>query len=169
MKFLRPLFLLLTLMAPVFGQYDRAEIVSVRAGRSEARVGCLVFHADQATLNHDTGELALRGRVHVTLPAREDHSVVRYGEGVMVTSEPIGLTADRITVKNGLLQAWGNIVILPTDKDLAKVQLRGDEFYIYLRIGDATLKGNVRPSGLPEIDTRFNRSVRTFFPPDIIK
>jgi hypothetical protein len=167
--FLRPLILLAALLVPAFGQYDRAEIVSVRAGRTEARVGCLLFHADQATLNSETGELALRGRVHVTLPAREDHTVVRYGAGVMVTGDPIGLTADRITVKNGLLQASGNIVLLPTDTDLAKVQLRGDEFYIYLRIGDATLKGNVRPSGFPVIDTRFDRSRRPFFPPDIIK
>jgi hypothetical protein len=167
--FLRPLILLAALAAPALAQYDRAEIVSARAGRAEARVGCLIFHADQATLNPDTGELALRGRVHVTLPAREDHTVVRYGAGVIVTGDPLGLTADRITVKNGLLQASGNIVIVPTDTDLAKVQLRGDELYLYLRIGDATLKGNVRPTGFPTTDSRFNQPRRTFFPPDIIK
>ncbi|MEI9972148.1 MAG: hypothetical protein WDO73_08865 [Ignavibacteriota bacterium] len=144
----RPLFLLFTLLAPAFCQFDRAELVSTRPGRAEARVGCLIFHSDGAALNRDTGELAMRGHVHVTLPAREDHSVVRYGTGVVITDQAMGLTADRITVKNGLLQASGNIVVVPTDPELAKVQLRSDEMYMYLRIGDATLKGNVRPIGI---------------------
>ena len=39
--------------------------------------------------------------------------------------------------------------MVPVDPELAKVQLRGDELYMYLKIGDATLRGNVRPTGIP--------------------
>lgn len=168
MKLSRPLFLLAMLVAPAFGQLDRAELVSARSGRAEARVGSLVLHADEATLNRDTGELAMRGHVHVTLPARDDHSVVRYGSGVMLTDQAIGLTADRVTVKNGLLQASGNIVVVPTDPELPKVRLRGDEMFMYLRIGDATLRGNVKTVGFdPPIGIQ--RDSKMFFPPEIIK
>jgi hypothetical protein len=167
----RPLFLLSILLAPAFGQFDQPELVSARPGRAQARVGCVVLHADEATLNRDTGELAMRGHVHVTLPAREDHSVVRYGTGVLLTDQPIGLAADRLTVKNGLLQASGNIVVVPTDPELPKVQLRGDEMYMYLRIADATLRGNIRPIGItaPISLPRPLIGPRTIFPPDIIK
>jgi hypothetical protein len=97
--------------------------------------------------------------------------VVRYGVGVLLTDQPIGLTADRLTVKNGLLQASGNIVVVPVDPELPKVQLRGDELYMYLNIGDATLRGNVRPSGIadPPGDPRFRFPNSRVFPPDIVK
>jgi hypothetical protein len=166
-RLLRPLFLLLFYIAAAFGQSDRVELVSAKPGHAEAKAFGLILHADEATLNHDTGELCMRGHVHVTLPAREDHTVVRYGAGVLLTDQPIGLTADRLTVKNWLLQASGNIVVVPVDPELPKVQLRGDEMYMFLRIADATLRGNVRPSGLPA-ETRTN--LRNYImPPDIIK
>ena len=167
----RPLFLLSILLFPAFGQTDRVDLVSDKPGHAEAKVFGLVLHADEASLNHDTGELAMRGHVHVTLPAREDHTVVRYGTGVLLTNQPIGLTADRLTVKNGLLQASGNIVVVPVDPELPKVQLRGDEIYMLLRIADATVRGNVRPVNLPVQDTirRLPFAPRVFFPPEIIK
>jgi lipopolysaccharide export system protein LptA len=167
-KLSRPLFLLSILVAPAFGQLDRAELVSARSGRAEAKVGSMVLHADEATLNRDTGELSMRGHVRVILPAREDHSVVRYGSGVILTDQAIGLTADRLTVKNGLLQASGNIVVLPTDPELPKVQLRGDEMYMYLKIGDATLRGNVKTVGF-DPPVGIQRETKMFFPPEIIK
>lgn len=167
MKLLRSISLLPILLVPAFCQTDRVDLVSDKPGRAEAKVSGLVIHADEVTLNRETGELQMRGHVHVTLPAREDHSVVRYGNGVLLTDQPIGLTADRVTVKNGLLEASGNIVVVPVDPELPKVQLRGDELYMDLKIGDATLRGNVRSSGIPE------RGIRSFsgrdFPPDIIK
>jgi hypothetical protein len=148
-KLPRPFFLVAILLLPAFAQSDRVELVSDKSGHAVAKVLGLILQADEATLNRETGELAMRGHVHAVLPAREDHSVVRYGTGVVLTDQPIGLTADRLTVKNSLLQAAGNIVVVPSDPELPKVQLRGDELFMYLKIGDATLKGNVRLSGMP--------------------
>lgn len=167
MRLPRHLFLVTILLLPAFAQSDRVELLSDKPGRAEAKVLGVVLHADEATLNRETGELAMRGHVHVMLPAREDHSVVRYGTGVVLTDQPIGLTADRLTVKNALLQASGNVVVVPADPELPKVQLRGDELFMYLKIADATLKGNVRPSGFPAPATF--RTYEHIFPPDIIK
>jgi hypothetical protein len=166
-KLPRPLFLLALLLLPTFGQTDRVDLISDKPGHAEAKVMGLVLHADEATFNRETGELAMRGHVHATLPAREDHTVVRYGTGVILTAEPIGLMADRLTVKNGFLQASGNIVVVPVDPELPKVQLRGDEIYMYLKIADATLSGNVRPSGIPDPQKIIRRQV--IMPPEIIK
>ena len=157
--------LLLLLLAPAFAQNDRVELVSDKPGRAEAKVSGLMLRADEATLNRETGELQMRGHVHILLPAREDHTAVRYGTGVLVTDQPIGLTADRVRVKNGLLEASGNIIVLPVDEKLPRVQLKGDELSMFLKIGDATLRGNVRPSGIPEPGRRSSPE----FPPEIIK
>ena len=166
----RPVFLLPILAAAAFAQSDRVDLISDKPGHAEAKVSGLVLRADEATLNRENGALTMRGHVHVTLPAREDHTVIRYGTGVLLTDQPIGLTADRLTVKNGLLEASGNIVVVPVDPELPRVQLRGDEIYMYLRIADATLRGNVRPSGIPAVPDRPALFVpRRAFPPDIIK
>ena len=167
MNWQRSVVLLTILTAPMFAQNDRVEIVSNRPGHAEAKVFGLVLHADEAALNRDTGELVLRGHVHATLPAREDHTVVRYGAGVLLTAQPLGLTADRLRVKNGLLEASGNIVVVPVDPDLPKAQLRGDEIAMFLRIGDATLRGNVRTVNCPQPSV--NRRTQRIFPPDIIR
>ncbi|HUB80109.1 MAG TPA: hypothetical protein VMB03_14990 [Bryobacteraceae bacterium] len=163
---MRPLslFLLPVFLVPAFCQTDRADLISDKPGLAEAKMAGLVLRADSATLDRETGELKMRGHVRVTLPARADHTVVRYGKGVMITQQPIGLTADQVRVKDGLLEASGNLVLVPADPDLAKVQLRSDEMSMFLRIGDATLRGNIRPSGLPE---RGRGSVE--FPPEVIK
>ena len=165
MRFPRPLFLVTILLLPAFAQSDRVELVSDKPGHAAAKVLGLVLHADEATLNRETGELVMRGHVHAMLPAREDHSVMRYGTGVVLTDQPIGLTADRLTVKNSLLQASGNIVVVPSDPELPKVQLRGDELFMYLKIGDATIKGNVRLSGFRDPRSRGGVDM----PPEIIK
>jgi hypothetical protein len=164
LKLLRSLSLLPILLVPALCQTDRVDVLSDKPGRAEAKVSGLVLRADEATVNRETGELKMRGHVHVTLPAREDHTAVRYGTGVLLTKQPIGLTADQVTVKNGLLEASGNLVLAPVDPDLSKAQLRGDEMYMYLKIADATLRGNVRVSG---ISGRHGGSVE--FPPEIIK
>jgi hypothetical protein len=166
-KLPRSLFLATILLLPAFAQSDRVELLSDKPGHAEAKVLGVVLHADEAPLNRETGELAMRGHVHVVLPAREDHSVVRYGTGVLLTDQPIGLTADRLTVKDGLLQASGHIVVVPADPELPNVQLRGDELFMYLKIADATLKGNLRPNGFPAPAT--TRAFEHVFPPDIIK
>jgi hypothetical protein len=163
-RLLWSLFLPSMLLVPAFCQTERVDLISDKPGRAEAKVSGLVLRADAATLNHENGELKMRGHVHVTLPAREDHTVVRYGKGVLLTKQPIGLTADQVTVKNGLLEASGNLVLVPVDPDLGKVQLQSDGMYMYLNIGDATMRGNVRASGVAE---GHRGSVE--FPPEIIK
>jgi hypothetical protein len=153
-----------SLLVPAFRQTDRVDLVSDKPGRAEAKVSGLVLRADAVSLNRETGELKLRGHVHVILPAREDHTVVRYGNGVLLTKQSIGLTADQVTVKNGLLEASGNLVLVPADAELGKVQLQSDEMYMYLKIGDATMQGNIRPSG---VSGGHHGSLE--FPPEIIK
>ena len=167
MKLLSWLSLLPIFLAPAWGQIDHVDLVADKPGHARAEVAGLILQADEGALNKETGQLAMRGHVHVTLPAREDHTVVRYGAGVLLTDQVIGLTADQVTVKSGLLQASGNIVVVPVDPELSKVQLRGDELYMYLKIGDATLRGNVRPTGIPE--PRSYPRYFHIFPPDIIK
>jgi hypothetical protein len=163
-ELLRSLFLLPILLVPAFCQTDHVDLISDKPGRAEAKVSGLVLRADEATLNRETGELRMRGHVHVTLPAREDHTVLRYDKRVLLTKQPIGLTANQVAVKNGLLEASGNLVLVPVAPDLTKVELRGDEMYMYLKIADATLRGNVRSSGISE---GHRGSVE--FPPEIIK
>jgi hypothetical protein len=165
LKLLRSLSLLPILLVPALCQTDRVDVLSDKPGRAEAKVSGLVLRADEATLNRETGELKMRGHVHVTLPARADHTVLRYGTGVLLTDKPIGLTADQVTVKNGLLEASGNLVLVPVDPDLPKAQLRSDEMYMYLKIADATLRGNIRPSGVVDRHGRGGAE----FPPEIIK
>lgn len=162
-------FLLAMLLAPAFAQNDRVDLISDKPGHAEARVFGLVLHAEEARLNPESGELVMRGHVHATLPAREDHTVVRYGAGVVLTNQPIGLTADRVTVKSNVLQASGNIVLLPMDTELPNVQLRGDELSMFLRIGDATIRGNVRPTGLPVVAPLRKSGNLQIFPPEIIR
>jgi hypothetical protein len=180
MKLLRVLGLLAAFLAPSFGQTDRVDLTAdklvhdaalVRGlGHARARVGDLVLQADEATLRNQTGELELRGHVHIVLPAREDHTLFRYGSGNLLTDQPAGLTADQATVKNGLLEASGNIVVVPIVPELPKVQLRCDEFFMKLKTADATLRGNVRPSGFPEERSYPpNRARSPVMPPEVIK
>ena len=148
MKLLASLFLLPILLIPVFGQTDRVELVNDKPGRAEAKVAGVVLHADDATLDHETGELHMHGHVHATLPAREDHTVIRYGAGVLLTDQPIGLTADRVTVRNGLVVASGNIVVVPVDPELPKVQLRGDELSMQLKVATLPCEEGFAPAAL---------------------
>ena len=135
-------------------------------GHARARIGALAFQADEATWHSGTGELELRGHVQVTLPARADKSLFRYGSGAVVTDKPgaivtdkpVGLSADRMTVKDGLLQASGNIVGRPED-----AQLQSDEMYMDLKTADATLSGNVRATGF----ATWSRS-RPEIPPELL-
>jgi hypothetical protein len=164
---------------PGFAQAERTDLVADKlirdaalvrgVGHARAKTGGLVLQADEAALHKETGELELRGHVHVTLPAREDHTVIRYGSGVLLTDQIVGLTADRLTLKNGLLAAYGNIVVVPVDPELPQVQLRGDELFLYLKIADATLRGNVRANNLPKPLRYLPFPFMPVFPPDIIK
>ena len=179
MKLVWTLSLLAVLPASDFGQSGPIELTADKlvsdaaqvqgVGHARARIGPLVLQADEATWRRETGELEMRGHVHVTLPAREDHTVVRYQAAVLLTDQPIGLTADQAAVRNGRLEASGNIVIVPVDPELPKVQLRGDELSMKLETADATLRGRVRASGIPEPQNDPLRRAYRAFPPDIIR
>jgi hypothetical protein len=136
-------------------------------GHARATVGGLVFQADEAILDSASGEVELRGHVQIALPGRADHSVFRFAAdgpsmgrpGAIVTDKPVGLTAGRMTIRNGVLQASGNLVVRAAD-----AQVRGDEMWMVLRTADATLRGHIVTFGkathegeLPEI------------PPEIVK
>ena len=135
---------------------------------ARATIAGVTVAADEATFHTDTGELELRGHAHALLPARSDHTLFRYGTGSLVTDQPVAVTADRITIKNELLQASGNVAVVPADPEMRGARLHGDELYMYLHIADGTLKGNVRTVKIPDNTTdRFAK--RPIFPPDIVK
>jgi lipopolysaccharide assembly outer membrane protein LptD (OstA) len=119
-------------------------------GHVRSRSGNLDFQADEGTLNTGTGEIDLRGHVHVTLPGRDDHSLFRYGDssatgqpGAIVTDKPAELYANRISLKDNQLTASGNVVL---DAEYARIQ--ADEMSMSLRNADARLTGHVRATGL---------------------
>jgi hypothetical protein len=61
-------------------------------------------------------------------------------------------------------------VVVPIVPELPKVQLRCDEFSMKLKTADATLRGNVRPSGFPEERSYPpNRARSPVMPPEVIK
>lgn len=132
---------------------DRNGAVVHGTGHARVTLDALVFQADEATLHSDTGEVELRGHVQVTLPARADRSVFRFRSGLpvarqpgaLVTGDPVGLSAGRMTVKDGQLTASGNIVVRAVDG-----QVRGDELAMTLRTADATLSGHILATGKAE-------------------
>ena len=73
MKLLSCLSLLAIFLTPAWGQTDRVDLMADRPGHAVAKKGGSILQADQATLNPETGQLAMRGHVHVTLPARGSH------------------------------------------------------------------------------------------------
>jgi len=119
-------------------------------GHVRATLDGLNFQADQATLHSDTGELELRGHVRVTLPARADKSVFRFGSGIsesgkphaIVTGERVDVSASQMVVKDGILRAAGNIVVRAVD-----AEVRGDEMLLVLRTADADVFGHILTAG----------------------
>ncbi len=134
-------------------------------GHARAKLGAIVTQADEAVSRCDTGELELRGHVQATLPERPDKMVFRYGAGTLVTDESVILNADRLSIRNSLLRASGNIVVRVVDAARqGVVRLLADEMYMYLTTADASLLGNVRTTG-----TLTRRPSPLRFPPEIIK
>jgi hypothetical protein len=132
------------------------------AGRVRAKIGHLILQADEATLSSETGALELQGHATVTLPARSDHILFRYGSrGAVVTDEPVLITADHLSLSNAVLRGSGHILVKTSD-----TLLQTDEIEISLPIGDGHISGNIRLNGQPPDSSR--RSLPEF-PPDIIK
>ena len=137
-------------------------------GRVRAEFGALTLQADEGALRVETGEVQLRGHVAVNLPAREDHSLFRCGDSSVVTDKAVIVHADELNLKNGLLQAAGNILIRLVDPEPGEgSQVKGDEMAMSLKTADATVRGNVRTN---EVQPLHPGQARPYlFPPEIIK
>jgi lipopolysaccharide assembly outer membrane protein LptD (OstA) len=125
-------------------------------GGVEVRIGQFVLHSDEGALNAETEEIDLRGHARIVLPARTDHTLFRHDSTALITDKAVDLLADRLHVKNMILQGTGHVQIFGADD-----RLRADEVEIYLNTGDGRVRGNVQSTGP-------HRGVSDF-PPDIIK
>jgi lipopolysaccharide assembly outer membrane protein LptD (OstA) len=135
------------------------------SGHVRASIGPLLVESDQGTLNRETGALEARGHVRTTLPARSDRNLIRCGPRAIVTEEAVALSAERITVKDGLLRARGKVEVTTSEG-----VLRADEIDVYLNLGDAEARGNVRLNGTPtELPRPRGLLERQVFPPEIIR
>jgi lipopolysaccharide assembly outer membrane protein LptD (OstA) len=135
------------------------------SGAVKAQVGPLLLEGDESTLHTSTDEVEVRGHARVTLPERADRTVLRYGAGALITAQPIALSADRISIKYGLLRARGHV---DARADHGRIQC--DEIDLFLRIGDGDVRGNIRLNGdIPGPPLNRFPGLRLRFPPDIVK
>lgn len=152
----------------------RTDPVLRGSGHVRARIDGLAIQADEGAWNSETKELEMRGHVQLTFPERTDHTVFRSGSGNIVTDKAVTFHADRVTVKDGVLAAWGNLVIRPIDPDVWEYtvpQLQGDQMSMNLKTADATVRGNIRTNNVgPTIPALAPLSrYPMVFPPEIIK
>jgi hypothetical protein len=132
-------------------------------GNIEAQFGKLLFRAGEGKIDLDKGRIELWQHVAVTLPGRSDHNLIRCGDGpVILTREPLSLTADEVTATSGLLSAEGHVVV-----QQSTTIAHSDRAYIYLGIGDGEIVGsvNVQRDDKP----LRTRASRYRMPPDVIK
>jgi hypothetical protein len=167
------LFLLLAQLAPP--PRDSSEIkadtlapdggVLRGTGHVEIRFGALLLTGDSGWLNRENDDLEVSGHARVTLPARHDHILIRCPGAAWISNGPVAVTADRLSVRAGLLlRGRGSVQAVGPNG-----RVEGDELDLFLKIADGDLRGNVRVNGeIPAPpDRRFFRPFR--FPPDIIK
>jgi lipopolysaccharide export system protein LptA len=139
-------------------------------GRVRVKLGALLIQADEAMHYSDTGELDLLGHVAASFPGRDDHILLRFGSGSIVTDQSLEVHADRITVENGRLEASGNVLVALLDRDAPKLtQLRSEELSMSLKTGDALLRGNIRTNIYEPANPFPGQPNFTKFPADIIK
>jgi hypothetical protein len=132
-------------------------------GHVEIHSGPLLLTGDSGWLNRESDDLEVSGHARTTLPARR--ILIRYPGAVWIANGPIVITADRLTIRSGLLlRGRGNVQAVGPNG-----RIEGDEFDLFLKIADGDLRGNVRVNGeVPTPpDRRFTRPLR--FPPDIIR
>ncbi len=137
-----------------------------KRGRVHAKAGPVLLEADKGTLDPDSDSLELRGRAQVTLPARSDRNLIRYGGRAVVTEDALVIAADRISLKNGLLHGQGHVTVRT-----ATARLQADEIQVYLRLGDGELRGHIRVNGTPVewLDQSPRRLPTRSMPPEIIR
>jgi lipopolysaccharide export system protein LptA len=158
--------LLAPLLAAQTGPADfPAELTHARRGRLQAKAGPVQLEADAGTLDPQTGHLDLRGHVRVTLPARSDRNLIRYGGRAVVTEQAFLVSADAVTVRNGLLRGRGHVTVR-TDA----AALQADEIFVYLRLGDGEVRGNIRVNGTRiELLDSAPRRRPPVMPPEVIR
>ena len=91
-------------------------------------------------------------------PAFDPSLRSRHGEVHAVTLRAGDVVIHKIWVRGWgttlvtptLLQARGNVVIRGVDAESREVELRGDTIYMFLNTADATIRGNVRVTGIYE-------------------
>jgi hypothetical protein len=135
------------------------------SGGVQAEIGALLLEGDEGTLHTSTEEVEVRGHARIILPERADRTVLRYGVGALITAQAISLSADRISIKYGLLRGRGHV---DARTDHGRIQC--EEIDLFLRIGDADVRGNIRLNGdIPGPPLRTLPGLRFRFPPDIVK
>jgi hypothetical protein len=151
---MRALFLLFVLAA------------SAAESRFEARPAGLLLTGDTGRADAAKDEVEAAGHARVVLPARSDKTLIRHGAGGLLTREPVVVTADRISVRAGiLLRARGHVKAVVGDD-----RLEADELDVYLRIADGEARGRVLVNGeVPQRPRQRRLDQRRIFPPEIRK
>ena len=135
-------------------------------GHVRTKIGPLLLESDDAAARTETGAVEARGHARITLPERSDRNLIRCGAQAVVADEAVVLSADRMDVKHGLLLGRGHVEVRT-----GATVLQADEIDVYLNIGDAEARGNVRLNGeVPRAPgPRGFRDRRMAFPPEIIR
>src|SRR5215472_8968810 len=110
-------------------------------GGVQIEIGRLRLHGDEGSVNTETGEVDVRGRAEVVLPARTDHTLFRYDHGALVTDKAVYVSADHLHVKNTMLTGSGHIRVRTADDSLM-----ADGVEISLTSADGRVSGNVLPA-----------------------
>ena len=135
-------------------------------GHVRATAGGLLLTGDSGSLNTETDDIEVLGHARVVLPARSDRTLIRYESRALASAQEVVITADRLSVKSGLLlRGRGNVEIV-----IRESRLQADEIDLFLKIGDGEVRGNIRINGeAPERTDRRGFPQRFRFPPEIWK
>ena len=176
---MKPLaYLALLVAGPAFGESEGVHFTADRVvreggaskltGHVEVRTGGFQLQAEQGMVRPESEEIELRGHARIVLPARADRIFIRYASSVLVSAEPVVITADHLNLKNGLLRGTGHVAVEIDGKGL-----QADEIEVFVNIGDGKARGSLRLNGAavpsPGLRTFGPLDRRTLFPPDIVK
>jgi len=133
-------------------------------GQVKISLGELLLQGHEGSVNSSIDEMSVQGGATAQLPPKTSTLLIRFGSHAVVTPLPALLKADRITVKDGLLRAKGQVHL-----EAGERVLDGDNLDCFLNIGDGTLTGNVRENGW-RIDNQPADRRRVFIStPEVIK
>jgi lipopolysaccharide assembly outer membrane protein LptD (OstA) len=136
------------------------------AGHVRATSGGVLLTGDSGSLNTETDDIEVLGHARVVLPPRSDRNLIRYNSGALASAQEVVITAERLSVKSGLLlRGRGHVEAV-----IRESRLEADEIDVFLKIGDGEVRGNIRLDGeVPQRPDRrgFRQPFR--FPPEIWK